>query len=62
MEGFGPFSEQTKDFSPARRARIEAIKARCARRSGVSLPLMQLRHKRGGSADEGPQRLVAEGH
>lgn len=24
---FGPFSELTKDFSPARRARIEAIKA-----------------------------------
>lgn len=24
---FGPFSELTKDLSPARRARIEAIKA-----------------------------------
>ena len=27
MEGFGPLSELTKDFTPARRARVEAIKA-----------------------------------
>ncbi len=28
MEEFRPFSELTKDFTPERRARIEAIKAR----------------------------------